>query len=307
MIESVIVQLIPLYILIALGYVAGRWLQVRVESIAKILIYIIAPAVFLGAMIRVDFNPAYLALPLILMMLSYMLTGIVYKLTSLMSSDGMEYLISGATVNGNAIYFGLPVMLPFFEPEIVALFLLMNLGPAINNFSLGYYLVARGRYTVRESLLKLAKMPVIYAAFLGLSLNVLGFELPAIAEKYWQNASGAMVILGMMMIGLGLSKLEALELKLSHMAAFLLMRFALWPLSVFALVMIDKNITHLFSSDIYQIAMIFSVMPIYGNLVAYAAEHNLYPERAAAAVLASTVFTLVSIPLMFWLIAFLGI
>ena len=291
----------------ALGFIAGRWLGVNLHSIARLLMYIIAPLVFLGAMIRLDFQPAYILLPVIAMALSYLITFGVYQCARLFWHDGMANLIGGASVNGNAIYFGLPVILALFGPAGVAVYLFMNLGPAINNFTLGYYLVARGKFSVRDSWIKLAKFPVIYAVVTGIGLNLSGVALGVVAEKYWNYASGSMVMLGMMMIGVGLSKIRAVEFNIFQMLAFLGMRFLIWPLGALSLVMLDRHVFGLFGSQIHQMALIFSVMPIFGNLVAYASEHKLYPERAAAAVLISTLFTLIAIPVMLATIERLGI
>ncbi len=55
-IEILIVNIIPLYCLIGLGYIAGRWLDVNIHSIAQTLIFLIAPIVTFGAMTRLKFE-----------------------------------------------------------------------------------------------------------------------------------------------------------------------------------------------------------------------------------------------------------
>ena len=37
-------------------------------------------------------------------------------------------------------------------------------------------------------------------------------------------------------------------------------------------------------------------MPVMGNLVAYAAEYDVYPEKAATGVLATSLFAIIAIP-----------
>ena len=60
-------QLVPLLILIGLGYVAGRWLQVQAHALAMIAIYFLAPVVNFGGVAQLKFQSAYLLLPPLLL------------------------------------------------------------------------------------------------------------------------------------------------------------------------------------------------------------------------------------------------
>ena len=64
LIATLALNIFPLYVLIALGYVGGRWMDVNLPSMATVAIYLIAPMVNLGAMMQLDFDPDYVALPL---------------------------------------------------------------------------------------------------------------------------------------------------------------------------------------------------------------------------------------------------
>ena len=44
-----------------------------------------------------------------------------------------------------------------------------------------------------------------------------------------------------------------------------------------------------------------------GNLVAYASEHDLYPEKAATAVILSSLATIIMIPAIYWLMMLIDI
>jgi predicted permease len=49
-------------------------------------------------------------------------------------------------------------------------------------------------------------------------------------------------------------------------------------------------------AQVHQMVMIGTSVPLAANLVAYSATLKLHPERAAAVVLASTVFALFTVP-----------
>ena len=189
----------------------------------------------------------------------------------------------------------------------MAIYLFMNLGGLISNLTLGNYMTARGRFTVQDSIRKVITFPAIYAVIIGLILNAIGVEMHEVAVRYWDSAKGAMVFLGMMMIGVGISQLDRLRFDIKELCAYTLVKYMAWPVVMCGAALLDHHVSGLFASDIHKMMMVFSVMPIMGNLVAYATEYKLYPERAASAVLVSSVSAAALIPLMLILIERLGI
>ena len=300
-------NLIPLYGLILLGYISGRWLDVNLHSVARLNLFIFLPIVTMGAMVKMDFNPAYIVLPFVMMGISYTIALGSYNIAKMYWKDGTANLIGAGGVNGNALYFGLPLIIAMFGPAGAGIYVLMNVGPQINNNTLAYYLVARGQFTVKESLKKLMWFPVIHALWIGLALNFAGVEMGGIYTTYWEYAIGCNIFSGMMMIGIAIGKLPKLTFDWAMIGTMFVVKFVLWPLFVGVFVMVDLYVLRIFDHQIYQIMLLFSLMPLIGNLVAFAAEHRLYPEKAAAAVLASSIATLVIIPCAYLLMIWAGI
>lgn len=291
-----LLNLLPLYVLIGLGYIAGRWLQVNLPSIARINIFILLPVVMVGAMARMEFDPQYLLLPVLLWLISLCAVFLSYRVGKLFWQDGNANLLGAGSANGNTIYFGLTPILLLFGPAGVGIYLFMNLGPQVNNLTLAYFLAARGHHTLRQSLKKTLRFPAVHAAWIGLLCNFLGWTPEGIVLKYWEHATGAIVWLGMMMIGIALGKFEKLEIDFRLLGAFVLSKFGLWPALCGLFVWLDVTFLGLFERDIHKMILLFSVMPVMGNLVAYATEHDLHPQRAATVVLITTLLTLFTVP-----------
>lgn len=295
-ISLLVANIIPLYVLIALGFIAGRWMDVNLTSIAKLLIFFLSPVVTFGAILNIDFNPSYILLPILLFIISTFVSLSSFRISKIFFKDGNANLIGASGVNGNSLYFGIPVVGALFGPEGVGIWVLMNLGPSINNFTLAYYLTARGKSSVKNSIIKLTKVPTIYAAIISIILNIYNFNMPNVGITYWNYSTGAFVILGMMMIGIALSKQSGFQLDFKLLSSFFITKFFIWPLLIIGLIALDQLYFQLYHEKIYTLMILFSVMPLIGNLVAYAAENNLHPERAAAAVLISTVFAIFTVP-----------
>lgn len=289
-------NIIPLYILVALGFIAGRWLDVNLHSMAIIVIYIIAPIVNFGAMTKLRFDPEYVALPPVLFAISAVTGFCVYALATRVLRDSKANLVAMSSVTGNTGYFGLPIVLALFGEQWVGLYLFMNMGVLLSENMLGYYFGARGHADMKGAIIKVLKLPVIHAIWLGLLVNALDLSLPVVFDRYWNYATGAWVIIGMMLIGIALSKQPRLELDFRLIRWMFVPKFIVWPLAGAGIIAADYFYIHAFNPDIYGLIAIFTSVPLAGNIVAFAANLNLHPERAAGAVLVSTVFGIVSVP-----------
>ena len=76
----IIANILPLYALIVLGFIAGRYLDVNLHSISKLLIFILSPYVAFGAVLNVEFDPAYILLPVIMWVVSIFITFVALKI-----------------------------------------------------------------------------------------------------------------------------------------------------------------------------------------------------------------------------------
>jgi hypothetical protein len=302
MIGLLIQNILPLYILIALGYIGARTLAINLKSIARIIMFMLLPFVTFGAIAKMTLDPAYLLLPVILYGISFVITVTAHRLAHRLRHDRSANLVGAGSANGNVIYFGLPLVIALFGPAIAGPYLFMNIGPQVNNLTLAYYISARGKHDLKHSLKKAAKFPAIHATWLGLLVNVAGWTPPDLFTTYWQYAAGSLTILGMMMIGIALAKLNSLKIDIKLISGLLASKFIAWPALAFAFVLLDQTILGLYDTTIHHLVMIFSAMPLMGNLVAYAAEYDLYPEKAAAAVLISTLLAIAVLPLLLLLL-----
>jgi predicted permease len=296
LVSLLVANIIPLYILIALGFIAGKWLDVNLPSMATVAIYILAPIVNFGAMAQMKFTPEYIALPLIIFCGSAFIGTATYQITAILRKNNTANLAGMASVTGNTMYFGLPVVLALLGPEWVGVYALLNLGTFLNEIGLGYFFGARGEATVKGAMMKVLKFPVIHAIWLGLLYNLSGLALPSSFIQYWNYSIGAWVIIGMMIIGVALAKQSRLDIDLKLLVNLFVPKFLIWPLFVFGVILADMHVFKAFGNEIYQMLAIIGAVPLAGNLVAYAANFNLHPERAAAAVLISTILALFTVP-----------
>jgi malate permease and related proteins len=100
-----------------------------------------------------------------------------------------------------------------------------------------------------------------------------------------------------MIIGMGLAGASWKSIDMSFISLTFLAKFICWPGLMALLIFVDKNSLHIFDTDIYNVLIIMSIVPLAANTVAIATELRTHPEKAAVAVLLSTIFALFYIPL----------
>ena len=291
-------NLLPLYILIGLGYIAGRWLDVNLHSLATVAIYILSPVVVFGAILKIDLAPSYLLLPVIIYTIAAGIAFAAYKISHRQLKTNIANLIGMASGTGNTGYYGLPIVLALFGPDAAGVYLLMNLAIILNELTVCYYIGARGHHTMQDSLKKVVRLPALHAAWLALLCNILNVHMPEVFDTYWHHFTGAWVVIGMMLIGVGLAKIDTLRPNKALLGWLFGFRFIAWPLLSAGFVALDRAVFKLYGQDIHTMIILMGLVPLAANTVAFAGTLKLPAGEAAMAVLLSTLFALFYLPLM---------
>lgn len=293
-----LIKLIPLYVTVILGVIAGRKLHVHRESIAKIVFYMLVPFIMFSGVMKAEFTLATLMLPFITYALSAAITLLFYWLGKRLWSDAHANIIACTAGTGNTGYFGLPVAIALFDEPTVAIYILLMLGVTLVESSLGYFLAARGHATLREALIKTARLPTLYAFIFGVALRALDIPLPAVAWDFLANIRGAYTVLGMMIVGLGIAGMHRLVIDGKFIAVTYAAKFIVWPLVALAFGALDDAFLGMYGANVHNALMLLAIVPMAANTVVIATLLNIVPEKAATAVLLSTLLALVYVPLM---------
>ena len=291
-------KIFPLYGMIGLGYIASRCLHVARESIAPLLIYIISPVVVFAASLNVTISLEVLGFPWFMFGVSAALCLFFYWVGKFFWEDATRNIFAFSAGTGNTGYFGIPLAMLLFEPEVANLYIFTMLASLLYESTIGFYIIARGQYTFRQSLLKVARLPSLYAMHMGLVCNYMGWFPSESLMDFMEYFKGTFAILGMMMVGMGLKGVREKGMDFTFVGMTFVTKFVVWPLVVFGLIYLDQTWLGLLNDALYKVMFIFAVVPLAANAVSMAVLLKAAPEKASFAVLLSTLFSLVSIPLM---------
>lgn len=295
-------KILPLYFSILLGLFSTLFLSCDKNTIAKILLFILAPLIVFNATISVKLDASVLFLPIFFFLISSTLAFILLFVFKRIYSDNTANLLAFSTSTGNTGNIGIPLAILFLEPHLVDVFIFTVLASILYQNSVGYYITAKGHFTAKESIKKVLKLPVLYAFLLGIIFNISGFKIPDIFLNYADYLKGTYAILGMMLLGMGMEKMRSNNsFDLKFISYAIIIKFFLWPMIVLAFIFVDKNYIHFLNEGFYMIMFLFSIVPLAGNTVTVATILNVKPEKMSLAVFITTMISLLYIPFALYL------
>lgn len=291
-------KLLPLYITVGLGWIAGRFLQASGSHIAGMMLYIVTPSVVFSGVMNAPLSASVILLPFVVFgfCTAIGLTHLVIARGWLNNASANIIPLSVGT--GNTGYFGIPVALLLFGEQGLSMYIVCLLGTTLYENSLGFYLAARGRFGIRDCLIKVARLPSIYAFCLAVLLNLSEMSIPSALVPLFDNLRGAYSILGMMIIGISILSFRGLAGDLRFTALAFFGKFVSWPLLALTFWWIDSQWLQIYGLAVYQAVFLISITPIAANTVVIATLLDTEPQQAAGTTLLSTVFALAYIPLM---------
>lgn len=294
----ILLKIFPLYINIVLGYISTKFLDVKRESIANILIYILGPIVVFSATLSVKIDLSILFLPVFLYLFCSIIAFLSLFIWGKSWNDPTGNILAFSAGTGNTGYFGIPLAIIFFPPYLADIYIFTVLASLLYESTSGFYVTAKGNFTVKQSIQKMLRLPILYAFILGIICNLIGVQIPEAISAYTGQFKGAYGILGMMMLGMGLIGLQrGSDLDAKFISITFILKFIFWPLAMLAVIYIDKTYIMFLNEDLYKVLFLFSIVPLAGNTVTLAVLLNAKPQKASFTVILSTIVSILYIPI----------
>jgi len=297
-------KMLPIYVLVLLGWIAGRFLDVRGNYIAGMMLYILTPSVVFSGVMSAPLSPEVLALPFLTFLLCTLVGYSHLLIARRWIRDATASLMPLTVGTGNTGYLGIPVALLLFGEAGLGIYILCMLGTTLYENSVGFYLAARGRFSVADCLKKVARLPSLYGFFLAAALNLSGVGISSVFQPLFHNLRGAYSVLGIVLVGMSIRRFRRLAGDLLYTALSFFGKFVVWPALALAFWWFDSNGPQWYNQQVYQALFLVSITPIAANTVVIANVLNLAPAQVAGTALLSTLLALFTIPLM--IAVFLG-
>lgn len=280
---------IPVFLLIAAGFLFAHWKKISLASVTEIVIYLGTPSLVFSSLAS---KPLFagdiveLSAGILLIFAAVGLFIRLYFFLSGFSSRGFAL----PTLFMNAGNMGIPLALFAFGQEGMQRATLMFVLITFLQYSLGIYILnGRGNW------LEIFRLPLIYAAIAGLSFNLGHIKIPDLLLQ-------PVVMLGqatipIMLISLGYRLHEVESLQLGHALGGALLRI----FGGFAAANIAVNLVGAEGIN-RQVLLLYGALPAAVVNFILTEKYRQDPGLAASIVVLSTFISIFTIPLVFWLI-----
>ena len=178
MLAVILQKLLPLYLLVGVGFVCGRKLKLETAPFGRLLIYFFTPTVVFTAVMNAKLTSSLMALPILFYLLCTAICLLTYFLSAAFVSSPTRNLLAFAAGNANSGYFAIPVGASLFGEQAVGVIVLCSFGFILYENTVGYFITARGKFDSRDSLRRVLRLPAIYAFAAALLLNLMGVGIP---------------------------------------------------------------------------------------------------------------------------------
>jgi predicted permease len=297
------IKMAPLYLFTVLGVLAQRFLKVERQTVAMLIFYLFTPLVVGVGLAHAPFSWSILYLPLVSFLLSSFITLLAFCLNGLYWRDGHKNILALMAGTGNIGYFGLSLAFLIFDSSTIALYIAALFGITLFESSFGFYIAARGVHTARECLFKLLKLPSLYAFIIGAMISAMSLPLPLFVDQSMNAIRGAYVVLGMMLVGMGLSSVRR-HMDWPFTLSALTFRFFVWPVVTFLCIYLADLLGYSFSKPEQYCLYLLAIVPLPANSIAIATILHLHPQKVALSVFLSTLIAMIYVP---WMIGILAI
>ncbi len=313
--STILSQIIILYVLIAIGFIAGKTGYLPNTSgtvISKLVMRVTMPALILSKMLSADFSADNYFDGIKLIIIAVVFFLLVFSLTRpfthiMKIPDKSRNVYSIQTLFGNVIFFAFPLFQALFGDIGVIYALFFNIGNDLLLWTLGIYLAGKHKGSNAGNVLRHIFNPNMIMFIIGIVLVVTGFNAKLEDTVLYEASSmigGATSPLSMIFIGLVLANSKGFFKNFGKKMITVVMAIQkqlVVPILTGLMLLFAVHMGWI-SSVVMMVAVLQLAMPVGTLTVSIAAEYDSDYEMAADGVFISTLFSIVTLPFIAYLL-----
>jgi predicted permease len=197
----------PIFIIIGLTMVVGRYKPLNVQTLSRISIYLFSPALILSNLVGTEMKMAELSniifATILLCTVMVILGSLIAKLMRFEREVASSFIL--AVFIMNSVNFGLPFIEFAFGTTALEPAVVFTVGQALSAYLFGTYVASRGKSSTKTAVFNVLTIPMPYAFALALWLNASGTPLPTPIFKAVKVLGAGIVPAALVILGLQLS------------------------------------------------------------------------------------------------------
>jgi len=172
--------ILPIFLVVGASFIVDRRLDIDLRALSRLIIYLLTPAFIVDRVASTQVNAAEASrLVALALLVSFGMALVAWVVARLLGYDQrLESAFVLSAVMINAGNYGLPLNRFAFGAAGEERALVFFVTTLVVSYTLGVFLASRGRLPARRALLNMFRVPLPYAAAIGLLINAGDVDLP---------------------------------------------------------------------------------------------------------------------------------
>lgn len=221
--------ILPVAVIVAIGYAAGRTLHVDQRPLARLALYVLVPCMVFAGLARTDVSPMELgqifAFVLLTVITMWPISLLAARALHLTKTETNAFLLG--TLLANGVNVGFPVLLLAFGAAGLERGVVYAVGMQVVFQTVGVYLAANGTVSALQAMKMVVRVPGVYALALGMLVNWTAMPVPEWLFSPVKMVGDSLVPLLLIVLGIQLTEVNFLgRMPVALTAAALRLGFA---------------------------------------------------------------------------------
>ncbi|AFL67903.1 AEC family transporter [Sulfurospirillum barnesii] len=231
---TIAISILSIYAFIFLGFMAKRMLKEEMNEKGMILmsIYFLQPMLSFWGLSTKPIELELLQAPFWYLLISFICVLLSSAIAYLFFKDDIKEksIVTICVVLGNTGNLGIPLGMALFGEASIIYMSMINITNVFVVYTLGVYFYSRGNFSIKQSLLNIIKLPVIWFASLALIMNVCDIQLHPAMKTPLQMGAYCTMVIQLVIFGMYLYNIKLRSINYKLLLHVSLIKFIMTPL-----------------------------------------------------------------------------
>lgn len=282
-----LLSLAGIYLFIAVGFGAKWAFKEKIDdrTITLLSVYFLQIFLTFWGLLKRPIDTELLFAPALYLGITLISLLLMIPLARMLFNEPKERSIATvAALIGNTGNLGIPLGIALFGEMSVPYLTLINLVNVFVVYTIGVFYYSRGEFSVRDSLMNIIKLPVLWAAMVAIALNLIGYVPSPAVDKTLMMGAYASMTMQLVLFGIYLYGIKLGEINLRLTAWVNGTKFILIPVIAFVVLrMVEMDTT------VKGILFLELIVPLAVANVNLASLYNCSPRTVTVEVFTTSV------------------
>jgi predicted permease len=284
-------ELLPVMAFVLGGYLIRKKFDFKSDYVSKPLINVLLPLVVFTNML--DAEPTkLLTLPFVTFLLALSMNYLAIPVQKRLATDTDPLLLRSSFSFFNIAFFGIPIVKALFGEESVSVLICIYLGSALYGDTIGYYQVAKTKFSSKRARREMLSIPFLYVFVAGVICKILDLKTPEAVKPALSVVSFAVSAAGMFIVGLQLGDVDFKKIRLGYFAKVLGLRTLAASVIITLIILGVSVFAELEEDDLRMLALV-PLFPVAANVTVFAAFLKADEEQSSLLVFLSMLISVV--------------